>query len=381
MLDTVDLSQSLSKDEYIQNLIQYQVALSRLGYQVYVQQRPVILVLEGWDAAGKGGVIKRVTEKLDPRGYVVHPIAAPSGEDKTHHYLWRFWRRLPERGQIAIFDRSWYGRVMVERIEGFATEEEWRRAFREINQFERQLVDFGTILCKFWMQISRDEQLRRFEARKDTAYKAWKLTDEDWRNRKKWDRYEAAVDEMLRRTSTLTAPWTVVESNCKWFARVKVPKTLVDTLSHELNFDPFAEMPPLGKKKPKKGRRKQQSAADETTPSLPMIDDFAHGTIVVDGCDYESDVLILPDGTVKTWQPQDGEVLLAKHVKAVLKANPEVVVIGTGTVGALSLHPKAQKRLDEAGVEVLAYRIDKACETYRQLRSQRRVAALLHITS
>jgi len=380
MLDTVDLSQSLTKDEYVRDLIRYQVALGQLGYQVYVQQRPVILVLEGWDAAGKGGVIKRVTEKLDPRGYVVHPIAAPSGEDKTHHYLWRFWRRLPERGQIAIFDRSWYGRVMVERIEGFATEEEWRRAFREINHFERQLVDFGTILCKFWMHIGRDEQLRRFEARKDTAYKAWKLTAEDWRNREKWDRYEAAVDEMLRRTSTLTAPWTVVESNCKWFARVKVLRTLVDALSRELDFDPFAKMPSLDKAKPKK-RKKKKRPADESAPSLPMIDDFAHGAIVVDGCHYDSDVMILADGTVRTWQPQDGEVLLATHAKAVVKAKPEVLVIGTGTVGSLSLHPKARERLEKAGIEVLAYRTDKACETYRQLRNQRRLAALLHITS
>ncbi|MCK4450622.1 MAG: hypothetical protein KAX26_08525, partial [Anaerolineae bacterium] len=176
MLETMDLSKSLTKEEYVRDLIRYQVAVHALGYQVYVQQRPVIIVYEGDDAGGKGGNIKRVTEKLDPRGYVVHPIAAPKGEDKTHHYLWRFWRRLPEKGQIAIFDRSWYGRVMVERIEGFCTEEEWKRAYREINHFERQLADFGTILFKFYIHISKDEQLRRFEAREQTAYKAWKLT-------------------------------------------------------------------------------------------------------------------------------------------------------------------------------------------------------------
>ena len=154
-----------------------QIQLRELGYQVYLQKRPVIIVFEGWDAAGKGGAIKRITEKLDPRGYVVYPISAPQGEDKTRHYLYRFWRRLPERGQIAIFDRSWYGRVLVERVEGFASEEEWKRAYKEINSFERQLREFGAILAKFWIHISREEQLRRFEERKAIGYKAWKLTD------------------------------------------------------------------------------------------------------------------------------------------------------------------------------------------------------------
>ncbi len=163
MLQTMDLTQTLDLEEYKKLLIKYQVALFSLGFQVYVQQRPVIILFEGWDASGKGGAIRRITEKLDPRGYVVYPIAAPQGEDATHHYLWRFWRRLPEAGQIAIFDRSWYGRVMVERIEGFCTENEWKRAFREINQFERQLVDFGIILFKFWLHISSEEQLARFE--------------------------------------------------------------------------------------------------------------------------------------------------------------------------------------------------------------------------
>ena len=242
MLEAVDLAKSLTKEAYVTDLIRYQVALNALGYQVYLQQRPVVIVYEGWDAGGKGGNIKRVTEQLDPRGYVVHPIAAPNGEDRTHHYLWRFWRRLPERGQIAIFDRSWYGRVMVERIEGFCTEEEWKRAYREINHFERQLVDFGTILFKFWIHISRDEQLRRFEARKQTTHKSWKLTEEDWRNRERWDQYGQAVDEMLLKTSTLTAPWTVVEGDCKWYARIKVLRTLVEGLSHELNYRPSPDL-------------------------------------------------------------------------------------------------------------------------------------------
>ncbi|MGW8224321.1 MAG: hypothetical protein ACWGOY_01215 [Anaerolineales bacterium] len=241
MLDTIDLNLALDKNTYQEELIKYQVALHDLGYQVYVQKRPVVMVFEGWDAGGKGGAIKRVTEKLDPRGYAVYSIAAPQGEDAIRHYLYRFWRRLPESGQIAIFDRSWYGRVMVERIEGFCTESDWRRAFREINQFERQLVDFGTILFKFWIHISKEEQLARFESRATDPLRKWKLTEEDWRNREKWDVYKQAVDEMLLKTSTITAPWTVVEGNDKYYARVKILKTLVEKLSSELEYDPFSE--------------------------------------------------------------------------------------------------------------------------------------------
>ena len=388
MLETIDLTKSLTKEEYIRDLIKYQVALHALGYQVYVQRRPVIMVYEGWDAGGKGGNIKRVTEKLDPRGYVVHAIAAPRGDDKTHHYLWRFWRRLPEKGQIAILDRSWYGRVMVERIEGFCTEEEWKRAYREINHFERQLVDFGTILFKFWIHIGRDEQLRRFEGRKETAYKAWKLTDEDWRNRERWDQYQEAVDEMLLKTSTLTAPWTIVEGNCKWYARIKVLKTLVDGLSQELNYDPFAEMPAGigkgGKKKEKKKKKSKKAEATEAaslseTP-LPMIDRFGYGTIVIDGQTYESDVIIFPDGAVERWEHKDEHVLRLTDVKKVIEAKPEVVIIGLGTVGNVKMRPKAEKCLQEAGIEVMAHRTNKACETYKELRTQRKVAAILHIT-
>ena len=236
MLSNVDMSLSLDKPVYKERLILNQVALAQLGYQVYVQQRPMVILFEGWDAGGKGGVIKRITEKLDPRGYGVYSIAAPQGDDKSHHYLWRFWRRLPDSGQIAIFDRSWYGRVMVERVEGFAPENDWKRAYREINQFERQLIDSGVILFKFWMNITRDEQLRRFEDRANDKLRSWKLTDEDWRNREKWDVYEEAVNEMLRKTSTHTAPWTIVEGNDKRYARVKVLSTLVEQLSKELKY-------------------------------------------------------------------------------------------------------------------------------------------------
>jgi polyphosphate kinase 2 (PPK2 family) len=220
---------------YEKQLDRLQNELHLLGYQVYVQKRPVVAVFEGWDAAGKGGAIKRVTERLDPRGYVVWPIAAPQGDDKTRHYLYRFWRRLPEAGQIAIFDRSWYGRVLVERVEGFCTRDEWLRAFSEINWFERQLVDFGTIVFKFWLQISQEEQLKRFEEREHTAYKSWKLTDEDWRNRGKWEDYQAAVEDMLLKTSTRGAPWTVVEANDKHYARIKVLQTVADKLKRELD--------------------------------------------------------------------------------------------------------------------------------------------------
>jgi polyphosphate kinase 2 (PPK2 family) len=234
MLASVDLSLRLNEDEYDEQLVLNQVALAQLGYQVYVQQRPVVMVFEGWDAAGKGGAIRRLTEKLDPRGFVVYAIAAPKGDDATHHYMWRFWNRLPEAGQIAIFDRSWYGRVMVERVEGFCTEPEWKRAYREINNFERQLVDFGAILFKFWLHIDKDEQLRRFEGRAGDARRSWKLTDEDWRNRRKWSDYESAVNEMVERTSTRAVPWTLVEGNDKYFARLKILKTACRSIARAI---------------------------------------------------------------------------------------------------------------------------------------------------
>jgi AMP-polyphosphate phosphotransferase len=261
VLETVDLSLSLDRNTYTENLVRYQLQLRELAFQLYAQKRTLVIIYEGWDAAGKGGNIKRVTEKLDPRGYEVMPIAAPDGEDKTHHYLWRFWRRLrpPDEKQILIFDRSWYGRVMVERIEGFCTEEEWKRAYREINQFERQLVDFGMILVKFWIHISQEEQLRRFEERQHIDYKQWKITDEDWRNRDKWDQYALAVEEMLVKTSTYTAPWTVVEGNDKCHARVKTLRTLVGVLSKELNYEPSEPQAQTLKKKGKKGNKEKQN--------------------------------------------------------------------------------------------------------------------------
>jgi polyphosphate kinase 2 (PPK2 family) len=238
MLETLDLTRSLPRDRYAIEIARRQIQLRELCWQVYVQKRPVIVAFEGWDAAGKGGIIKRLTEKIDPRGFVVYPISAPQGEDKSRHYLYRFWRRLPEHGQIAIFDRTWYGRVLVERVEGFAAEDAWKRAYKEINSFERQLRDFGTILVKFWIHISPEEQLRRFEERRRIGYKSWKLTEEDWRNREKWDVYQEAVEEMLVKTSTRTAPWHLVEGNDKYWARVRALTCLVDTLSKQLDYVP-----------------------------------------------------------------------------------------------------------------------------------------------
>lgn len=241
MLENVDLNKTLAKKVYKKQRTRYQVALSMLAFQLYQQQRPMIIVYEGWDAAGKGGNIKRVTDAIDPRGYTVYQIAAPKGQEASHHYLWRFWRRIPAMGEIAIFDRSWYGRVLVERIEGFCTEAEWKRAYREINYFERELIDFGTIILKFWIHISPEEQLNRFNARSIDPLKSWKLTDEDWRNREKWDEYWQATNDMLLKTSTLDAPWHIIPGNSKYYARVEVLKILVETLTTALDYNPFEQ--------------------------------------------------------------------------------------------------------------------------------------------
>jgi polyphosphate kinase 2 (PPK2 family) len=243
MLESVDLGKSLDRKTYKARLLESQLALRSLAYELYANKRSLVLVYEGWDAAGKGGSIRRLTEILDPRGYAVHSITAPHGEDRTHHYLWRFWRRLepPEEKQIVIFDRSWYGRVLVERVEGFASEEEWRRAYREINEFERQLADADVLLAKFWYHISKEEQRRRFEARRDTPHKRWKLTEEDYRNREKWELYSEAVEEMLVKTSTLTAPWTVIEGEDKLWARVKTLRCLGELLASDPELASAAE--------------------------------------------------------------------------------------------------------------------------------------------
>ncbi len=236
-LADVDLEKKLERAEYKAQLLECQVRLRDLALQCYRERQSVVLVFEGWDASGKGGSIRRLTEKLDPRSSHVYSIAAPRGEDKDHHYLWRFWRRLlpADEKQIVIFDRSWYGRVLVERVEGFASRQEWERAYAEINDFERQMAEGGFLLVKYWFHIDSDEQERRFEARRETPHKTWKLTEEDYRNRARWDDYETAADEMLVKTSTDIAPWTVVEGNDKRYARVKSIRTLVDALQSKLD--------------------------------------------------------------------------------------------------------------------------------------------------
>ncbi len=258
MLETVDLSLKLEKDAYRQQLLELQLRMRELAHWLYFEKRSMVLVFEGWDAAGKGGSIRRLTEKVDPRGFEVFPIAAPAGDDKTHHYLWRFWRRLlpPQEKQILIFDRSWYGRVMVERVEGFATRPEWQRAYREINDFERQLRESGMLLGKFWFHVSPEEQLRRFTAREHTPHKNWKLTDEDWRNRDKWQAYEDAVDDMLLKTSTPHAPWTVIEGEDKRWARVKTLRSVTRMVAHE---EQKAEAAKAKKKAKKKASKKAKA--------------------------------------------------------------------------------------------------------------------------
>lgn len=234
VLAGVDLSKTLTKEEYKKKLKKLQGRLKELHSDMYLKRVPVILAFEGWDAGGKGGAIKRITENIDPRGYEVVPTASPNDIEKAHHYLWRFWNKMPKAGHMAIFDRTWYGRVMVERIEGFCTREEWQRAYSEINNMEAHLAGSGAIVLKFWMHIDKDEQERRFKERQDTPEKQWKITEEDWRNRAKWDEYEKAVDEMLIRTSTEYAPWIIVEANSKYYARIKVLETVVNALEKRL---------------------------------------------------------------------------------------------------------------------------------------------------
>lgn len=230
VLSSVDLSKTISDEDYKKELKKYQEKIRALGYLLYKKRKSVIIAYEGWDAAGKGGNIKRMTQMLDPRGYEVVPIASPSKEELSHNYLWRFWNKLPKDGHITIFDRTWYGRVMVERIEGFCKESDWQRAYKEINDFEYNITNHNTLLIKFWLHIDKDEQLKRFTDRQNTPAKQYKITDEDWRNREKWDEYEKAVNEMLFRTSTKYAPWVVVESNNKKYARIKALKYVVEQM-------------------------------------------------------------------------------------------------------------------------------------------------------
>jgi len=235
LVRSLDLSRKLSEAEYDKAMPKWEGKLARLTRTRRFGRHSLVLVFEGADAAGKGGAIRRVTGALDARQYVIVPIAAPTDEEKLYPYLWRFWRNAPGHGGITIFDRSWYGRVLVERVENLASAYDWRRAYDEINQFEEQLVGGGAIVCKFWLQISKAEQLRRFKEREKTSFKRFKITPEDWRNRKRWSDYEHAVADMVDRTSTEIAPWTLVEAEDKRFARVKILKTIATRLSKGLD--------------------------------------------------------------------------------------------------------------------------------------------------
>lgn len=234
VLSQVNASQEMSKAEYKEKLDKYQKRLRQLQIEMFKKQIATVICFEGWDAAGKGGAIRRLTAALDPLGFRVHPIAAPNLVDKQFHYQWRFWMNLPDPGTISIFDRSWYGRVMVERVEGFAKPYEWQRSYDEIKDMEMQWAEHGIAIAKFWLQIDKDEQLRRFNDRQGDPMKQWKITNEDWRNREKWDAYEDAVNEMLVRTDTSYAPWTIVEGNNKYYARLKVLKTVIDLFEKKL---------------------------------------------------------------------------------------------------------------------------------------------------
>lgn len=225
---------SINEEEYKSKLKEQELRLLGLQRRLSDTKTSVVIVFEGPDASGKGGAIKRLVERLDPRLIRVYSIIKPSSEEYQHHYMWRFWSKLPSYGQTAIFDRSWYGRVLVERVEGFATEAEWKRAYQEINEFERTLTDDGTVLIKFYLQVSKDEQLLRFNRRQEDPYKHWKITEEDWRNRKNWDKNNEAAEDMFERTSTEIAPWIIVPANYKWYARLKVVRSVVDRLEKVL---------------------------------------------------------------------------------------------------------------------------------------------------
>lgn len=238
ILDTVDLSGHINRDDYEKELGELQIRLRRLTWQAKNEKRDTVLVFEGWDAAGKGGNIRRLVAGIDARLVRVISIAAPSDEEKAHHYLWRFWRQLPRPGYVTVYDRSWYGRVLVERVEGMTPRQDWERAFLEINNFEEQLTEYGIVLKKFWLHISQEEQLRRFKEREEIDWKNYKITDEDWRNRAQWEGYKHAVHDMVARTSTANAPWTLVPANDKKAARLMVIRTVCEALEAALEQTP-----------------------------------------------------------------------------------------------------------------------------------------------
>ena len=241
-LDALDQNTPISKEEYGSEIKRCQLGLLNLQLRLKESKRSVLIIIEGPDAAGKGGAIKRALERLDPRLIRVYSTQKPTPEEYKHHYLWRFWNKIPPYGEIAVFDRSWYGRVLVERVEGFATEAEWKRAYGEINALEQTLSDDGVIIIKLFLQVSKKEQLKRFKERQADPYKHWKINEEDWRNRRKWAQHILAAEAMFAKTSTKIAPWTVISGDYKWSARVKFAKTIYDRILREF---PEAEKPKL----------------------------------------------------------------------------------------------------------------------------------------
>lgn len=253
----------ISKSKAIETIADLQLQLITVQRLIVMHSLSMIIAFEGPDAAGKGGVIRRLTAYLDPRKFIVHAIGAPTEQEKAHHYMRRFWIRLPSRGQMAIFDRTWYGRTLVERVEGFATKVEWQRAYNEINEFERLLTDDNILLLKFWFHLSKDEQLARFEARQKDPYKRWKLTEEDWRNRDKWDAYQVAIQDTIDRTHTPNAPWFIIPADDKNYLRVEILKTIIEQFKKHFKdvIDWDAVHPPPREKSKKKDKKNKR--ADE----------------------------------------------------------------------------------------------------------------------
>ncbi|MCQ2010819.1 MAG: UDP-galactose-lipid carrier transferase [Sporolactobacillus sp.] len=249
-LDGVNLQKEIvSKDTYEKKLAKYQLKLLSMQHLLLEHNLGVIFVFEGWDAAGKGGAIKRAVANLDPRGVRVWPIAAPAPHEKRYHYMQRFWRKIPQYGQIAIFDRSWYGRVLVERVEQLAEPKEWKRAFQEINEFEKELTNDRYMIDKFWLHIDKAEQYKRFKKRESDPLKKWKITDEDWRNREKWEHYVTAAEEMFDKTDTAAAHWHIIPANSKWYARIAILKQMTRSIENHLKANGFdlSELPDVSK--------------------------------------------------------------------------------------------------------------------------------------
>jgi polyphosphate:AMP phosphotransferase len=255
LLSELKLTHTLSEKDYDEQLAKWQGKLSELVRDPRFKNRSLVCAFEGADAAGKGGAIRRITASMDARDYQIIPVAAPTEEERAQPYLWRFWRQIPRNGRVAIFDRTWYGRVLVERVEGFCAEADWLRAYTEINDFEHDLANAGVIVMKFWLQISKEEQLKRFKEREKIEFKRFKITEEDWRNREKWDPYQDAICDMVDRTSTGTAPWTLVEANDKGYARVKILRTICERLEAELEGKPVPQSKPDKAPKEDKGKK------------------------------------------------------------------------------------------------------------------------------